>query len=112
MSNRTCLAMLFIATATLTQHAAAAAADEGHTERTVRFKELDKSGDSKISLVEFQTRPSHADVVAGRVTPPPSDKELTDRAVRFKQLDLDKDGFLSFPEFEATMTTPQPGSAK
>lgn len=108
MSNRTCLAVLFIATAALTQNAAAAAADEGHTERTVRFKELDKSSDGKISLVEFQTRPSHADVVAGKVTPPPSDKEMADRAVRFKQLDLDKDGFLNFKEFEATMTTPQP----
>ncbi len=108
MSNRICFAALLLAIAALTQNAVAAAADEGHTERTVRFKELDKSGDGKITLLEFQTRPSHADVVAGKVTPPPSEKEMADRAVRFKQLDLDKDGFLNFKEFEATMTTPLP----
>ena len=110
MITRMLLTAAFAAHIVLAQAAApAASAEQEHTDRVVRFKELDKNGDGKISLLEFQTRPNHANVVAGKPSPPPTDKEMADRAVRFKQLDLNHDGFLDFKEFEATMTTPQPG---
>lgn len=76
-----------------------------HTERTTRFKQIDKNGDGKLSLVEFQTRPSNR-------TPEPqvTAAEMANRAERFKQLDKSGDGFLNFEEFQATETTPQPAA--
>lgn len=87
------------------QAIAAQTEQQAHTERTVRFKQIDKNGDGKLSLVEFQTRPSNR-------TPEPkvTETEMANRAERFKQLDKSGDGFLNFEEFQATETTPQPGS--
>src|SRR5690242_13733564 len=84
---------------------AAQAQEQAHTERTTRFKQIDKNGDGKLSLVEFQTRPSNRSP-----EPQVTAAEMASRAERFKQLDKNGDGFLNFEEFQATETTPQPAA--
>jgi EF-hand domain pair len=106
MSIRICIATLLMAGAsmTLAQNAAPPAGQGGeraHTDRTVRFKQIDKNGDGKLSLQEFQTRPSNQ-------TPEPKvdAKELANRADRFSKVDKDGDGFLTFEEFLSLESIP------
>jgi hypothetical protein len=123
MLSKISIAGLLIAAATLVsaqnaappavQSAPAAKGDPServHTDRAVRFKQIDKNGDGKLSLEEFQYRPEAA---TPDVRPTKLDaKTLADRAERFKMADKNHDGFLSFEEFKSleTMPPPRPGN--
>lgn len=100
MSNRICMIALLLSSAMALVHTANAA-DQEHTDRTVRFKQIDKNNDGKLSLQEFQNRPSNNPNAA-----PVDAKELANRADRFGKVDKDKDGFLNFDEFVALMNVP------
>lgn len=101
MSNRLCMITLLLSSAMALALNTATAADQEHTDRTVRFKQIDKNADGKLSLQEFQNRPSNNPNAA-----PPDAKELANRAERFGAVDKNKDGFLSFDEFVALMNVP------
>ncbi len=118
MSNRYFMAALLTAGASLAlaQNAAppAPGGDQAHTDRTVRFKQIDKNGDGKLSLLEFQTRPSNAEATSGATPATPDAKTMADRAARFKQGDKNSDGFLTFEEFRSLEDMPParaPGNA-
>jgi hypothetical protein len=106
MSTKVCIVALLMTSATLAlaQNPAPPAAQGGervHTDRTVRFKQIDKNGDGKLSVLEFQTRPSNQ-------TPEPKIDAATmaNRAERFKMADKNNDGFLTFEEFVSLETMP------
>lgn len=115
MSHRVLVAAALLAGATLapaldaatpTGQAASPAAEQAHTDRMVRFSQIDRNADGKLSLVEFQTRPSSAEATSGAAPAPVSAKEMADRAARFKQADKDTDGFLTFEEFSSLQNMP------
>jgi hypothetical protein len=110
MSNRYLIAALLTAGASLAlaQNAAppAQGGDQAHTDRMVRFKQIDKNRDSKLSLLEFQTRPSNAEAIAGTTPAAPDAKTMADRAARFKQGDKNNDGSLTYEEFKSLEDMP------
>jgi Ca2+-binding EF-hand superfamily protein len=103
MIRPVCLAALLLMGTGLALAQTPAPADREHTERTLRFKQIDKNNDGKLTVLEFQTRPSNATPAATIDA-----ATMASRAERFKQLDKNADGFLDFEEFKATETTPPP----
>jgi len=102
--------LLAAATMVVAQNAAPPAAQTGpraHTDRTVRFKQIDRNGDGKLSLEEFVTRPEASNP---GVPSKPDAKSRAERTARFQQADKDGDGFLTFEEFVALESIPVRGA--